>query len=228
MPQTIELIPISTLMSDPANLRKHDARNIAAIKASLVEFGQVTPIVVDGKGIVRKGNGTLAAARELGWQTIQAVRTTLEGTRATAYAIADNRTTDLSSFSEVELAETLRALQSEDFGIEAAGFNEKELDALCEKLAQELGGPLEAPGQWKGMNEGQAVDDPGGEWQGMPAFESEDQKPFRSLHVHFRSEEDVRAFGRAIGQPIAEKENYLWFPPVEKVAWSESPYVDAA
>src|SRR5438309_1239332 len=74
---TIETLPISTLSEDPANARRHPQRNLEQIKASLRRFGQQKPIVVDATNTVRAGNGTLAAARALGWTTIQAVRSEL-------------------------------------------------------------------------------------------------------------------------------------------------------
>src|SRR4051812_25026478 len=113
----IEEIEISSLSSDPANVRRHSPRNIDAIKASLRRFGQQRPIVVDGNGIVRAGNGTLAAAVALDWRRIKIIRTDLTGAEATAYAIADNRTGDPeigSTFDSLALAEVLAALQAED------------------------------------------------------------------------------------------------------------------
>lgn len=132
----VESVPIESVHPDPANVRRHPERNLDTIKASLARFGQQTPIVVDAKGIVRKGNGTLAAAKALGWGMIDVVRTDLGGVEATAYAIADNRTAELAEWDGTGLAETLRALQSEeDEGLfEAAGFNAQELDDICSKL----------------------------------------------------------------------------------------------
>ncbi|MGA1718738.1 MAG: ParB N-terminal domain-containing protein, partial [Aquiluna sp.] len=43
----IEEIPIAELDLDPANVRQHDEKNLAAIKSSLKRFGQQKPIVVD-------------------------------------------------------------------------------------------------------------------------------------------------------------------------------------
>jgi len=77
----IEEIPIAELDLDPANVRQHDEKNLAAIKSSLKRFGQQKPIVVDPKGIVIAGNGTLTAARALGWDRIRIVRTQLEARR---------------------------------------------------------------------------------------------------------------------------------------------------
>jgi len=125
----LETVGIETLSPDPANVRKHGQRNMDAIKASLRRFGQQKPIVVDAKGIVLAGNGTLAAARELGWREIQIVRTELTGSQATAFGIADNRSAELAEWDE-KLADVLASLKAEDFPIEEIGFDLDELEAL--------------------------------------------------------------------------------------------------
>jgi ParB-like chromosome segregation protein Spo0J len=134
----IESVPIDSVHPDPANVRRHPERNLAGIKASLARFGQQRPILVDGNGIIRAGNGTHAAARELGWESISIVRTTLAGSEATAYAIADNRTAELAEWDDTALADTLRALQSEDFDLDAVGYTGDEVDALIERLGSQL------------------------------------------------------------------------------------------
>jgi DNA modification methylase len=125
----LETVGIETLSPDPANVRKHGQRNMDAIKASLRRFGQQKPIVVDAKGIVLAGNGTLAAARELGWREIQIVRTELTGSQATAFGIADNRSAELAEWDE-KLADVLASLKAEDFPLEDIGFDLDELEAL--------------------------------------------------------------------------------------------------
>lgn len=134
----VEHVPIDSVQHDPANLRLHPDRNLAAVKASLARFGQQKPIVIDGNGIVRAGNGTLAAAKELGWDTIAIVRSDLTSTEATAYAIADNRSAELAEWDGVALAETLRALQSEEFDLDAVGFTDDEVDAMLEGFADDM------------------------------------------------------------------------------------------
>lgn len=127
----VERVEVSTLLNDPANVRKHNERNLESIKASLARFGQQKPIVVGRDGVVIAGNGTLAAARSLGWSTIDIVRSHLTGAEATAYAIADNRTAELAEWDEDALAQQLAALQIEDEELLAAtGFDEKELEAM--------------------------------------------------------------------------------------------------
>jgi ParB-like chromosome segregation protein Spo0J len=125
-----ETVSIDSLSADPANARIHSGRNLDAIKASLQRFGQQKPIVVDAKGIVRAGNGTLAAAKLLGWKTIDIVRTELAGGEATAYAIADNRTSDLSEWDEEALGRQLEALQADGLDLGEIGFSAKEVEKL--------------------------------------------------------------------------------------------------
>lgn len=146
-------VDIDSVSQDPANLRRHGIRNLDAIKASLRKFGQQKPIVVSGEDIILAGNGTWEAAKSLGWDKIKIVRTTLKGSDATGFSIADNRTAALAEWDETALAETLRALQSEDFDIEAAGFTAEELDALIEGLGDELVGK---EGEGGGGAEGKA------------------------------------------------------------------------
>ena len=129
-----ETVKIKELANDPANVRQHDERNLDAIKASLQRFGQQKPIVVDGKGIVVAGNGTLLAAKSLGWKDIEIVRTELEGANAIAYAVADNRTAELAVWDDDALARTLEALRDDD-SIEqlVTGFTDQEIEDLIGK-----------------------------------------------------------------------------------------------
>ena len=135
----VEDIAVDALTFDPANVRKHPEANLAAIKASLTRFGQQKPIVVDAKGVVVAGNGTLAAAKALGWRTVKAVRTNLTGAEATAFAIADNRTAELAEWDEASLHAQLAAIAIDDEELLAAtGFDEKELAKLAAAAAPEV------------------------------------------------------------------------------------------
>ncbi len=126
----LETVALGSISPDPANTRKHSRRNLDAIKASLRRFGQQKPIVVDAKGIVLAGNGTLAAATELGWSEIQIVRTALAGVDATAFGIADNRSAELAEWDE-KLGDVLAALKAEDFPLPEIGFDEADLAQLA-------------------------------------------------------------------------------------------------
>jgi hypothetical protein len=131
----VETVPIDSISPDPANARKHGARNLETVIASFRRFGQQIPLVVDKSNVVRVGNARLEAAKQLGWDTIQIVRTDLTSSEAIAYAIADNRTAELAEWDDDVLAAQLNGLLAEDEQLLAsAGFDENELDALLIKV----------------------------------------------------------------------------------------------
>jgi len=127
------LTPVEDLTPDPANVRLHPERNLRAIAASLRRFGQRKPIVVNANGTIEAGNGTLEAARDLGWTHVAAVRVEDDSATAVAYAIADNRTAELAHWNYADLGRQLDALKS-DIPIDDLGFTTDELDALLDGL----------------------------------------------------------------------------------------------
>jgi len=132
----VESVPVVSLKEDPENARLHPERNIEAIKASLAAYGQQKPIVVGKDGTVVAGNGTLVAAKALGWEKIDIVRTDLEGAKAKAFAIADNRTAELALWDEAALAETLQYLGDiEGFDVGDIGFTVEEFDVALSSLS---------------------------------------------------------------------------------------------
>lgn len=128
----LETVAIDSLSLDPANLRKHSQRNLDAIGASLRRFGQQKPIVVNAQNVVLAGNGTLTAARAIGWKEIKIVRSELAGTQATAFGIADNRSAELAEWDD-NLADVLASLKAEDFPIEDIGFSADDLAELADE-----------------------------------------------------------------------------------------------
>jgi DNA modification methylase len=134
----IEEVLIGDLKADPRNARKHGKRNLEAIKASLKRFGLQKPIVIDAENKVVAGNGTLAAALELGWARISAVRTELVGVRQSAFSIADNKTAELAEWDADPLAELIADIRlQEEALLDSIGFSDKELEAILPTGTQE-------------------------------------------------------------------------------------------
>ena len=124
---------LASLHEDPSNARKHDARNLEAIKASLQAFGQVEPLVVQrATGMVIGGNGRLAAMRAMGWTECDVVELELDATQAARLGIALNRTGELASWDDETLAKLLQTIPDSELGM--TGFEAKDLDALVAKL----------------------------------------------------------------------------------------------
>jgi ParB-like chromosome segregation protein Spo0J len=131
---------------------------------------------------------------------------------ATAYAIADNRSGELAEWDDPALGAQLRALQSEDFDLASIGYDAGEVNTLLARL----GGEIPA---------GEVVEDPAGEWGGMPEFEHEDQtSQFRAI-VHFANEDDMRAFEELVGQTIPANTRAIWYPKAERLTVRGSGYV---
>jgi ParB-like chromosome segregation protein Spo0J len=120
----IETVKIETLTFDPTNARKHDAKNLDAIAGSLKLFGQRKPIVVTPDNVVVAGNGTLAAAKSLGWTEIVIARTPRGWTweQIKAFALADNRTAELAEWDSAVLANQLLDLDANGWELKEFGF----------------------------------------------------------------------------------------------------------
>jgi len=152
-PLDIDLVSIDALTSDPENARKHPDRNLEAIAASLKRFGQQKPVIALRNGTVIAGNGTLAAARRLGWTELMVAYTDLPENEARAFAIADNRSGELAAWDDDTLRAQLAELKDLDASLaNAAGYSDDELRSMLERapevvanLGQVEGGISELP-----------------------------------------------------------------------------------
>ena len=129
----LETVTIESLKLDPNNARKHSKRNLDAIAASLNKFGQRKPIVVHN-GVVIAGNGTLEAAKSLGWKEIavSVCPADWDADTAKAYALADNRSAELAEWDDKILSTQLLDLDDMGWNIEALGFEPLPLRDLDE------------------------------------------------------------------------------------------------
>lgn len=91
--------------------------NVESIIASYSEFGQIKPIVVmpsdDGKFSVIAGNHQLIAAKKLGWEKIAAIVYEVDENRGHAFALADNRTTELGNTDQGMVLDLMSEISSE-------------------------------------------------------------------------------------------------------------------
>lgn len=145
----VKVVSIDDLVPDPRNARVRGERAKATLAGSTRAFGFARSIVADGGNVIRAGNGTLEAARAAGVREALVIET--DGTRpvvvkrsgwtdheATAYGVADNFSSDLSTFSGEALQSVMRGLAEHAVAVgdrrlvDAVGFSDADLAALFE------------------------------------------------------------------------------------------------
>jgi len=116
MALTVEQVTLENLTPHPDNPRRSDPAGIAE---SLMTNGQFKPIVVSRDDVILAGFHTTRAAASLGWATLDAVRLPIDGASDAARRVmlADNRTSDLSTYDDRTLAGLLSELAASDEGL---------------------------------------------------------------------------------------------------------------
>jgi ParB-like chromosome segregation protein Spo0J len=116
-----------------ANNPRHNDQAVAAVAASIKEFGFRQPIVVDEAGVIVVGHTRYKAALQLGLETVPVhVATGLTPAQLKAYRLADNQTAQLSQGDYERLPLALAELQQLDFEMSLTGFSADELLELLE------------------------------------------------------------------------------------------------
>jgi DNA modification methylase len=146
--------PLTSLLPDPRNARRHTDRNLGLIVDALREVGAARSIVVDETGVVLAGNATVEAAQQAGIDQVRIVeadgdeliavrRSGLTPEQKRRLALLDNRTAELAEWDTEMLASL-----AEDTDL--SGLWEE--DELANLLAAEappaalLGDPDDVPG----------------------------------------------------------------------------------
>ena len=120
------------------NPRIHSAKQVRQIAASIVQFGFVSPILIDSKDGIIAGHGRVAAAQLLGMSDIPTVRVDhFSPAQIRAYVIADNKLAENAGWDRNLLALELQELSVElNFDVTVTGFETAEIDLLIGELGQ--------------------------------------------------------------------------------------------
>lgn len=129
--QKLEQVPIDKLVPYDRNARTHSKEQIAQLRASLREFGFVSPAVIDADYNILVGHGRVTAAREEGYETVPCVfAENLTEAQKRAYILADNQLALNAGWDEEMLSVELSDLQDQSFDLSLLGFDAGELDKL--------------------------------------------------------------------------------------------------
>lgn len=122
------LVPIDSLMPDPANPRK--TKDIDHLANLMRRFGYTDPVVANAAGMLEAGHQRLGACIKLGATHIPAVTVDHSEVEGLAYNIAHNKANEVVAGWDTEaLGKLLGKLKDED-ELDGLGFAGKELDAL--------------------------------------------------------------------------------------------------
>lgn len=94
----LKTFKISELKPHEKNPRHHPDSAIAKLPRSIQEFGWTNPVLVSKDGIVLAGHARLKAVEKAGITEVPVIQLDLEGPKADAYLIADNKTQDLTDW----------------------------------------------------------------------------------------------------------------------------------
>jgi len=142
----IELWDIGRIKPYPNNPRVNDEA-VAAVAASLKEFGFRQPLVVDIDGMLVVGHTRWKAAQHLGLLQVPVhVATELTPAQCKAYRIADNQTASIAEWDYDLLPVELTDLKEMAFDLNLLGFEPDELSKLLDgDVADGLTDPDEVP-----------------------------------------------------------------------------------
>lgn len=132
-PQKIETVPIGSLKHHPKNPRKGDVKSIT----ESIEHNGFYGVVVAQKstGYVLAGNHRMMAAKAAGLDSLPVAYVDVDDATALKILLADNRTNDLATYDNKELAELLADV-SNTIGLDGTGFDEAFLDGLITSMSK--------------------------------------------------------------------------------------------
>ena len=125
----VEYLKLDELKPYEDNARKHGDLDVSTIIQSIKEFGFNDPIGIWKDNVIVEGHGRLIAAKKLGMLTVPCVRLDhLTDEQRKAYALAHNKTAEMSDWDMTALEEELKKIEDIDmsqFGFDMSEFEEE-------------------------------------------------------------------------------------------------------
>lgn len=126
--EQLTMVSIDDLIPYANNAKQHSAKQINQIRASLREFGFVTPVLIDFDNNIIAGHGRVEAARAEGMREVPCVLVTnLTEAQRKAYILADNRLSETAAWDAELLQIGLEGLEALHFDTGIIGFDAESL-----------------------------------------------------------------------------------------------------
>ncbi len=130
----VEKVNVDDLKPHPKNPRVHPDSAIEKLERSIKEFGWTNPILVSADGYILAGHARVKAAEKAGISEVPVIYLPLEGAKAEAYLIADNRLQDETDWDYEKLKDLLQELDTGELDLELTGFDMDEIEELIAQL----------------------------------------------------------------------------------------------
>ncbi|NCW69942.1 MAG: hypothetical protein EBV86_15545 [Marivivens sp.] len=186
MSKEIALVDIESIIPNPKNPNKHSEKQIERLTKIFRHQGFREPLTISNQsGFLVCGHGRLEAAKILGVEELPVMFQNFENeAKEFAHMVADNEIARWTEFDKVTFEENFSEEIDQDlFGLKAFNFN---------------------------FEEGKT--NPNDEWVEMPEFENEDIKNFKSVIVHFKTEQDYKNFSVVVDQKLTNETKSIYYP----------------
>lgn len=138
----MQMVAVEKLVPYVNNARTHSAAQIGKLRASILEYGFINPVIIDGNFGIIAGHGRVLAAREEGLEEVPCVLVDyLTEAQKKAYILADNRYAQDAGWDEEMLRIEIESLQGMDFDVSLTGFRDDEITDLFALKDDELDDP---------------------------------------------------------------------------------------
>lgn len=116
-------VRVADLVPYDRNAKQHPPEQVEKLKASIAEFGFLSPLIIDKDNNIIAGHGRVMAAKEMGIDKVPCVYVEgLTDEQRRAYILADNRLTEMGGWDMETVAAELFFLDDADFEVELTGF----------------------------------------------------------------------------------------------------------
>jgi DNA modification methylase len=127
----IEYLPTTSLVLNPSNARDHSETQVRKLGANMLRSGCPNPLLIGDNNVVWCGNGRLMAALRVGISHLPVIRLSyMSDADLRAYALADNRIAQDSTWSKKMLKAELQGLAELGYELELTGFTTLEIDTV--------------------------------------------------------------------------------------------------
>ena len=150
----VQEVTLNELKPYEKNAKIHGAGQIEKLKASIEEFGFLTPCLIDEDYNLIAGHGRVMAAKDLGMESVPCVFVEgLTEAQRKAYILADNRLGELGEWDMELVISELEDLQAMDFDIELTGFElpdeTEQTEAVEDEVPEEVETRAKLGDLWK-------------------------------------------------------------------------------